>query len=83
MKLLEALPEVLELIGYGLSTAGLSLASTRLERIAFASINSGETTFGLWAAYMGVVMLSFAYVVGTDRFAPKLAEVKDTAGVAD
>lgn len=71
MKLIALLPEVVELVFFRFSTAGLSLLSAYAETVAFASVQHGNLTFGLWAAYMGLVALAFAYLIGTDRIVPK------------
>lgn len=80
MEVLELIPELVELVFFGLSTAILSLGGTYLETFAFMTLQSGDQTLGLWAAVMGIVMLAFAYLIGTDKFITKLAEFKRSAG---
>ncbi|WP_153552256.1 hypothetical protein [Halomicrobium sp. LC1Hm] len=74
-ELFDLFPELVELLAAGLSTAVLSVAGTYVERFAFATIQTGDTTAGAWAAFMGVAMLFLAYVVVTDRLVPTLFEV--------
>jgi len=78
MEIVEILPEMVELVFFGLSAVGLSLFSTHFGEIAFISAQNGELTFGVWAGYMAIVMLLFAYLIGTEKFIPKLAELKQT-----
>lgn len=72
MKVIELLPEVAEVIFFGLSTAGLSLLSAYTETVALTSLQHGELSFGLWAGYMGLVMFLFAYFIATDEIAPRV-----------
>ncbi|WP_340098223.1 hypothetical protein [Salinibaculum salinum] len=80
VKLLELLPEVVELVIFGVGTVALSLASAYMELYALATAQSGNTTLGLWAGVVGVVLLAFAYLVGTDKFAVSVREFRQTTG---
>ena len=79
MDILELLPELVEVLFFGLGTAVLSIAGTYLERLAFIMLQSGDQTMGLWAGVMGAVVLTFAYLIGTDKFATKLKQLKRSA----
>lgn len=76
MELIELIPELVELVFFGLSTAVLSLAGTYLERFAYITLQSGNQTIGTWAAVMGAVILAFAYFLGTDKFITKIQDFK-------
>ncbi|MEF8786308.1 MAG: hypothetical protein V5A45_10280 [Haloarculaceae archaeon] len=80
VKFLELLPEMVELVIFGIGTVVLSLASAYIELFAFATAQSGNTTLGLWAAVVGVVLLAFAYFLGTDKFVVGIREFKQTTG---
>ncbi len=73
---LELLPELVELVVLGLTTTGLSLAGTYIERFALTTLQSGDTALGLWAAFFGGVVLLFAFRIGTDKFITKLADFR-------
>ncbi|MUW15085.1 hypothetical protein GJ633_10765 [Halorubrum sp. CBA1125] len=72
----ELLPELLELLFFGVATLGLSLLGVYIEGFALASVRSGDLMLGLWAGSIGVVALAFAYFTGTDKFAAKLRDLK-------
>ncbi|RDI71147.1 hypothetical protein [Halopelagius longus] len=74
--LLELLPELLELLVYGTGSLGLSAAALYAESFAVATAQGGQPKLGAWAAVMGAVALSFAYLLATDKLRPKLTEVK-------
>lgn len=73
--LLELLPGVIELLFYGVGSLGLSAVGVYIEAFAVATAQGGQPKVGAWAAVMGLVAFAFAYVVATDKFRVKLAEV--------
>jgi len=73
---LEILPELLELIVFGLGSAGLSIAGLYIEQFALTSAQTGRTVIAVWAAVIGCVVLAFAYLMATDKAANSLAKVK-------
>ena len=74
--LLELLPELIALAVFGLSSAGLALAGAYIEQFALITIQSGEMMLGLWAGVIGAVVLMFAYLMATDKFATKLKAIR-------
>jgi len=70
--LLELLPELIALAVFGLSSAGLAVGGAYIEQFALTTIQSGEMMLGLWAGVIGAVVLMFAYLMATDKFATKL-----------
>lgn len=74
--LLELLPELIALAVFGLSSAGLAVAGAYIEQFALTTIQSGEMMLGLWAGVIGAVVLMFAYLLATDKFATKLKSIR-------
>ena len=74
--LLELLPELLELLAFGVGTVGLSMFGLYIERFALATVESGHVKLGAWLAFMGAMAFYFAYLMSTDKFRPKLAVVR-------
>ena len=74
--LLELLPELFELLLFGLGSVGLSVAGLYIERFALATVESGNAKLGAWIAFMGLMAFYFAYLMSTDKFRPKLAAVR-------
>jgi hypothetical protein len=74
--LLELLPELLELLAFGLGSLGLSAAGFYIERFALATAESGQVKLGAWLGLMGLMAFYFAYLMGSDKFGPKLAAVR-------
>jgi len=74
--LLELLPELLELLAFGLGSVGLSVAGLYIERFALVTVESGHAKLGAWMAFMGLMSFYFAYLMSTDKFRPKLAVVR-------
>ncbi|KTG30562.1 hypothetical protein [Haloferax profundi] len=72
----ELLPDLFELLVFGLGSAGLSVAGAYIERFALLTIEHGDLGFGAWAVVMGAAVLYFAYLLGTDKFHPKLRDVQ-------
>ncbi|MFC7202899.1 hypothetical protein ACFQJC_05190 [Haloferax namakaokahaiae] len=73
---LELLPELVELVIFGLGSLGLSIAGAYVERFAFLTVTGGDVQLGAWALVMGAAMLYFAYLLGTDKAYPKLRAVQ-------
>jgi len=71
--LLELLPQLFELLAFGLGSLGLSAAGLYFEQFALATAESGQVKLGAWLGFMGVMAFYFAYLMGTDKFRPKLA----------
>ena len=74
--LLGLLPELLELLLFGVGSVGLSVAGLYIERFALATIESGNVKLGAWMAFMCAMAFYFAYLMSTDKFRPKLAAVR-------
>jgi hypothetical protein len=74
--LAELLPDFLELLVFGLGSAALSVAGAYIERFALLTLEHGNLEIGVWAVVMGAMALYFAYTIGTDKFHPKLREVR-------
>ena len=74
--LLELLPQLLELLAFGAGSVGLSVAGLYVERVAFATVESGHVKLGAWLAFVGAMAFYFAYLMSTDKFQPKLAAVR-------
>ena len=74
--LLDLLPEVLELVLFGLGAAVLSVAGAYIERFAMLTYQHGDPAVGLWAVVPGAVCFLFAYLLTTDKFLPKLRAVR-------
>ncbi|ELZ81950.1 hypothetical protein C453_18079 [Haloferax elongans ATCC BAA-1513] len=74
----ELLPDILELLVFGVGSAALSLVGAYIEQFALLSVQHGNLGLGAWAVVMGLVALYFAYLLGTDKFHPKLREVQST-----
>jgi hypothetical protein len=75
-ELLELAPELVELLVLGVGTVSLSVAGTALERFALTTFQTGDATIGAWAAVVGAAVLFLAYNVVTDKFLPKLSDVR-------
>jgi hypothetical protein len=73
--LFELLPELLELLVFGLGSVLLSVAGVYIERFALVTAEGGQLELGLWVALMGVMAFYFAYLTVTDKFRPKLVQV--------
>ena len=74
--LVDLLPDLLELVVFGIGSAVLSAAGAYIERFALLTIQHGDPGFGAWAVVMGGAVLYFAYLLGSDKFHPKLREVR-------
>ncbi|WP_049934934.1 hypothetical protein [Haloplanus natans] len=74
--LLGLLPELLELLLFGVGSVGLSVAGIYIEQFALATIESGNVKLGAWMGFMGAMAFYFAYLMSTDKFRPKLAAVR-------
>jgi len=72
----EILPELLELVVFGLGSAGLSVAGLYIEQFALISVQTGRTVIGVWAAVIGCVVFAFAYLMATDKAAHSFEKVK-------
>ncbi|SFR53105.1 hypothetical protein [Halogeometricum limi] len=70
--LLAMLPEVLELLFFGVGTVALSGVGLYAERFALSLLESGQVKLSAWAALMGAVAFGFAYLLATDQFRPRL-----------
>ncbi|WP_416840138.1 hypothetical protein [Haloferax sp. DFSO52] len=72
----ELLPDLLELLVFGIGSAVLSVVGAYIERFALLTVQHGDLGFGAWSLVMGTAVLYFAYLLGTDKFRPKLREVR-------
>jgi hypothetical protein len=71
-----AVLELLELLAFALGSVGPSVAGLYIERVALATVESGNAKLGAWLAFMGFMAFYFAYLMRTDKFQPKLAAVR-------
>ncbi|AFK19650.1 hypothetical protein E6P09_01925 [Haloferax mediterranei ATCC 33500] len=76
LSIVELLPDLLELSVFGVGSAGLSVAGAYIERFGLLTVEHGNTELGAWAVVMGLAVLYFAYLLGTDKFWPKLRAVR-------
>ncbi|WP_136588936.1 hypothetical protein [Salinigranum halophilum] len=68
---LELLPELLELLVFGLGSVLLSAAGVYIERFALLTAEGGQLALGAWVALMGIMAFYFAYLTVTERFRPR------------
>lgn len=80
---LSLLPELVELLFFGLSSIGLAVAGAYIEHFAYLNVQTGDSTLGLWASVIGVAAFYFAYLMATDKFGPKLTELRHAVASAD
>jgi hypothetical protein len=76
--LLELLPELLELLAFGLGSVLLSAAGVYIERFALLTVEGGQLALGLWVALMGAMAFYFAYLTVTEKFRPAFARFVQT-----
>lgn len=74
--LLELLPDVLELLVFSVGGLVLSVAGAFIERFAFETVASGQFGHAAWAAFMGLMVLYFAYLLFTDQFYPRFVALR-------
>lgn len=74
--MLEIFPELLELVAFGLTSAGLSVAGLYIEQFALSSAQTGKIGLAVWATVIGCVVLAFAYLVAVDKAAHSFEKVK-------
>jgi hypothetical protein len=74
--ILELLPELVELLVFGVGATGLTLVGGYIERFALLTVQSGEVALGLWAVVMGAVCFAFAYFLTMDRVVPTLSALR-------
>jgi hypothetical protein len=72
----ELLPALFELLVFGISSVGLALIGAYIERFALVTVEAGQPKLAAWAAVVGAVAFYFAYLLSTDKFGPKLSEVR-------
>jgi uncharacterized membrane protein YczE len=60
---------------FGIGTVLLSGVGLYVERFALSMVESGQFELGAWAAVMGAVAFGFAYLLATDQFRPRVAEL--------
>ncbi|MFB6107572.1 MAG: hypothetical protein ABEJ82_01870 [Haloplanus sp.] len=70
------LPELVELLAFGVGTVALSVAGFSIEQFAMTSLQSGQPKLGAWAGFVGLVTLAFAVLLATDKFHPRLTAVR-------
>jgi hypothetical protein len=80
---LSLLPELLELLFFGLSSIGLAAAGAYIEHFAYLTVQTGDSTLGVWASVIGVAAFYFAYLMATDKFGPKLTELRYAEAAPD
>lgn len=78
--LVELVPELLELLVFGVGVSALAVGGGYLERFALLTVQSGDVALGLWAVVPGAVCLAFAYFLTMDRLVPTLSRIKRTLG---
>ena len=76
--LIEMLPEVVELLVFGVGSVVLSAVGAYIESFAFETLASGQLGLGAWAALMGAVALYFAYLLLTDKCYPSAVAFKQS-----
>lgn len=76
----EILPELAELLLFGFSSVGLAALGAYIEQFALATVESGQLKLGVWFAVMGAMAFYFAYLLSTDKFSPRLSEVRHRLG---
>jgi hypothetical protein len=74
--LVEMLPEVVELLVFGVGSVALSLAGAYLERVALLTVESGQSKLGAWIGFVGLMAFVFAYLLATDKFRASLARFR-------
>lgn len=80
-RLLEFLPELLELVLSGLAAAVLSALGVYIEYFAVVTVQGGgDTTVGYWAILPGLVCLGFAYLLTVDKVIPALSVFREALG---
>ncbi|GGJ09935.1 hypothetical protein GCM10008995_19840 [Halobellus salinus] len=75
--LLELLPELVEIVLFGVGSVGLTVIGVFIERFALLTALDGETLLGGWFAVMGCMALLFGYLLFTDKLRPKLVTLTD------
>lgn len=75
-ELIEFLPELAELLAFGLASLGLAIGGGYIEQFAIATVQTGQPALGGWMALMGVMAFYFAYLLNTDKFLPRLSAVR-------
>jgi hypothetical protein len=73
---LEVLPEMLEVVLFGIGGAVLSLAGTYIEQFAVQTATHGQTALGAWVGFIGLLTLFFAYLLITETFWPKFIALR-------
>ncbi|MDS0299619.1 hypothetical protein NDI76_12790 [Halogeometricum sp. S1BR25-6] len=73
--LLALVPELVEVLLFGIGTVLLSGVGIYAERFALSMVEGGQLGLGAWAAVMGAVAFGFAYLLATDQFRPRVAEL--------
>jgi len=73
--IVELLPEVLELVFFGLGSLLLAGAGALIERFAVLTVLGGQLALGGWIACFGMIAFYFAYLLFTDKFYPTLASL--------
>lgn len=76
----ELLPELAELFLFGMGSIGLTAVGVHVEQVAMATVQSGQLKLGAWFAVIGVMAFYFAYLLSTDKFSPKLAQIRHHLG---
>ncbi len=74
--LVEVAFEVGAFLLYGVATTLLAGLGGLFEYRSYLFINSGETTIALYAGALGLVLLTFAYLVGRNKLAKAWAEMQ-------
>lgn len=69
---LEALPEIIELVMLGIGSVALAAVGTFIERFAVLTVLEGQLALGGWLAFMGTMAFFFAYMLFTDKFRAKV-----------
>jgi hypothetical protein len=72
---LELLPELVELLVFGLGSVLFSAAGVYIERFAVLTVEGGQLGLGLWVGFMGLMAFYFAYLTATEKFRPTFARV--------
>lgn len=74
--LIEIIVEVSMFLLYGVATTVLAGIGSLLEYRGYLFISSGQTAIAVYAAALGLVLLTLSYMVGRDKMTDAWAEMR-------
>ena len=75
--ILGLLPELVELLFFGLGSVLLTGVGVYVEEIALATVQAGKPELGAWFAVMGAMAFYFGpYLMGYDELRPRIAALR-------